>query len=78
MLDNLLLQNQCISINIEEVENERFFSELDVRCMQMSRSLTSPGLDCQLDSERQQVMLSSIHFETKSFNLCVCACVCEL
>ena len=49
---------ECIPIDIPL--DDPYFSTIadkPIRCMSMTRSLTSPDLDCALDIERQQVML---------------------
>ena len=51
-------KEECIPIDIPL--DDPYFSTIadkPIRCMSMTRSLTSPDLDCALDIERQQVML---------------------
>ena len=51
---------QCIPIEFGDL-NDSFFSNLDtpVTCHRLSRTLASPNLRCELDMEKQQVMLYS-------------------
>ena len=46
---------ECIPIDISS--DDPYFSDKNVECMSMARSLTSPDLDCSLDIERQQVII---------------------
>ena len=46
---------ECIPIDI--TTDDPYFSDKNVDCMSMARSLSSPDLDCALDIERQQVIL---------------------